>query len=247
MTASYRPASEMVGNFLKHEELLHYIRVLGAITNTMDESVYVVDLYKKQFLYVSLNSQFQCGYTSSEVLSLGYQYYFKIVYKEDLPLLMRMYKEVLSYLKNANDLLRLKYLMFTYRVVLHNEEVLMVNHKVVPLLHEKGQDVRLVVCKVSHSIRKESGNLMALYDEPHRLYSYSFEQEQWCDEHIIMLTDREKGILKLAKQGKSTKEMAAMLHSRENTIRNQKSALYYKLHVNSMSDAIFAASHYSIG
>ena len=55
---------------------------------------------------------------------------------------------------------------------------------------------------------------------------------------IEPLTEREKAILMLARQGNNSKEIASNLCRGHYTIRNQIKALFEKLNVNSMQEAI---------
>ncbi len=54
---------------------------LDSISQTTYHSFYVIDYYKKNFLYVSDNPLFLCGYSSNEVLKMGYGFYIVSPYK----------------------------------------------------------------------------------------------------------------------------------------------------------------------
>lgn len=64
-----------------------YMEAIKAFARLTYESVYVIDYEKMAFEYVSENPLFLCGYSPSEVLDLGYEFYFKNVPEKDLALL----------------------------------------------------------------------------------------------------------------------------------------------------------------
>lgn len=52
-----------------------FVRTAEAFANATYQSVYIIDYYRKNFLYVSHNPLFLCGMTADKVKSLGYQFY----------------------------------------------------------------------------------------------------------------------------------------------------------------------------
>lgn len=52
-----------------------FVRAAEAFANATYQSVYIIDYYRKNFLYVSPNPLFLCGMTADKVKGLGYQFY----------------------------------------------------------------------------------------------------------------------------------------------------------------------------
>ncbi|MDR0573201.1 MAG: LuxR C-terminal-related transcriptional regulator [Tannerella sp.] len=73
---------------------------------------------------------------------------------------------------------------------------------------------------------------------------YSFTTGRWKLKTKEALTEREKAILMLAGQGKSSVEIADVLCKGQNTIRNQIKLLFAKLEVHSMQEAIECACNH---
>ena len=58
------------------------------------EAVYVIDYLKNGFHFVADHELFLCGHNAKEVLGLGYDFYPKIIFSEDLPLFLGYYEEL---------------------------------------------------------------------------------------------------------------------------------------------------------
>lgn len=56
-----------------------FVRTAEAFANATYQSVYIIDYYRKNFLYVSPNPLFLCGMSAEVVKELGYQFYFDVV------------------------------------------------------------------------------------------------------------------------------------------------------------------------
>ncbi len=64
-----------------------YLEAVKSFVRLTYESIYVIDYATMGFEYVSENALFLCGYTPTEVLAMGYGFYFKNVPETDLLLL----------------------------------------------------------------------------------------------------------------------------------------------------------------
>lgn len=66
------------------------ITMADAIARTTNNSVYIIDYNRKNFLYVSSNPLFLCGRTTEEVKEKGYGFYFEVVPPEEIHQLMEI-------------------------------------------------------------------------------------------------------------------------------------------------------------
>ena len=57
---------------------------VDALSHMTYKSVYIIDYFKKNFLYVSENPLFLCGLSASEVKKIGNKFYIDNVPQEDL-------------------------------------------------------------------------------------------------------------------------------------------------------------------
>lgn len=75
------------------------IRTAEAISRSLYQSVYLIDYYKKGFLYVSENPLFLCGHTSKEMKELGYSFYSNMYQRKSSRCCWKLTAMVSSFLK----------------------------------------------------------------------------------------------------------------------------------------------------
>lgn len=106
--------------------------------------------------------------------------------------------------------------------------------------------LRYFICIVGSSTYKETGNLL-LHNKNILIYEeYNFITRRWKQQTRELLTEREKAILMLAKQGKNTVEIANDLYKGQNTIRNQIKSLFNKLKAHSIQETIEFCDYYHL-
>ena len=67
-----------------------YVEMLECMSRLTYQSIYVIDYWKKNFLYVSDNPLFLCGRTRDEVLAKGYDFYFEVCEQSELAALVEI-------------------------------------------------------------------------------------------------------------------------------------------------------------
>ena len=67
-----------------------YVEILECMSRLTYQSIYVIDYWKKNFLYVSDNPLFLCGRTREEVLTKGYDFYFEVCDRSELAVLVEI-------------------------------------------------------------------------------------------------------------------------------------------------------------
>jgi DNA-binding CsgD family transcriptional regulator len=218
------------------------IKTASSINNG---SLFVIDLRKRSFVFVSEHDLFLSGFSSGDVLNMGYEFFPKTVHPDDLALFIRIHCIILKYLLSPDcDTQEIDYFAFNYRLLNHGQP-LMVYQKMAFICTD-GYPTKSI-CQLYSSAIRNVGNLELLYKNKNEYSSYSFKNHRWQRREILKLTDREKDILKLAKQGNSSKEIADKLCTAEKTIRNTETGLYQKLGVHSMLEATtFATNHHLI-
>lgn len=73
---------------LDYSRVDEYVRSAEAFSRSSYQSVYIIDYYKQDFLYVSPNPMFLCGLLAERVKELGYRFYLDHVPEDELPLLL---------------------------------------------------------------------------------------------------------------------------------------------------------------
>lgn len=225
-----------------------FVWYFGMLSSIVTESYYVIDIAANQFCYVSRDNLFLCDYSAEDVIKLGFDFYQKIIYPKDLSLWIDMYKTVLQYLEDPEKKqdeeyyfsctfrLQRKY-SFSIRPLLQ-----MVCLRMKPVW--ENDELHYLICFVGSSTVKNAGNLYIHNKDGLVCEEYNFKTKRWKRKTKEPLTERERVILMLAQQGKSSREIAGCLCKGCSTIRNQIKALFSKLNVHTMQEAIeFACRH----
>jgi DNA-binding NarL/FixJ family response regulator len=123
---------------------------------------------------------------------------------------------------------------------------MMINHKITPLLLTPTGKVWLALCTVALSSRKEPGHIYfrILGQSSHK--EYDLDDHSWHTCEAIILKPEEKQILTLAAQGFTTKEIGEQLFRSENTVKFYRKALFEKLEVTSITEALAFATNYGL-
>lgn len=204
------------------------------------ETVYMLDFLKKCFLFVSDRNTFLSDHSVEEVLSLGYDFFPKVIHIEDLPLLKDIHKVILQRLNGMNDLVNINYFSFDLRIK-NESRYIMVHHKLKPVF--VSGKVRFGIYLLISSVLKKSGHLRVHYNNGIDFDEYLFNSKKWRKGTGQILSIQEKNILKLAKQGRTNNEIAHELHLSSHTIRNIKTSIFQKLNVRSMIQAVIYAAN----
>ena len=223
------------------------VRWLDRCLSMTVESFYVVDVQKDSFCYIQPNNLFLCGYSVEEAKDMGDKFYSNIVLPEDLSLWTSMRKLMMQYILYFEEkweeidcfscTFRLQRLYAFHPHPLPN----MVYHLTKPVWED--DKLRYLICSIRSSTAKEAGNLRMHNKDGSTCEEYNFKSRKWKRKTIESLTERERAILILAQQGKSSVEIADMLFKAYNTIRNQIKALFEKLGVHSIQEAIDVANN----
>ena len=210
-------------------------------------SFYVLDVQQKKICYAKSDDLFLCGFSTGDVLRLGYDFYSKVVFAEDLPLWMNMYGLVLQYLNGQGEDREISCFSCTFRLqrtyAFNSRPVLqMIYHRVIPVWMDN--ELHYMLCCVESSTYKEPGHLCLHYKDGSTYREYNFTTKRWMQKEKETLTERERVLLMLGQQGKSTAEMSDILCKGHNTIRNQIKAMFSKLGKHTMLETIEFARNF---
>lgn len=205
-------------------------------------SVYVLDVTQRRICYVKADELFLCSFSIEEAMKLTHDFYARIICAEDLSLWTEVYKQMLQYLQeHEEEQEMIEFFSCTFRLqrtlsFVSRALLQMVYHRMKPIWID--HELRYLICSMDGSTYKEVGNLRLHYKSGMNYSEYNFVTKRWMHKQKEGLTERERGILMLAQQGKSTMEMSDILCRGHNTIRNQIKALFAKLGRHTMLGAI---------
>jgi hypothetical protein len=173
-----------------------YIEAVKIFSRVTYQSLYVVDYYKREFIYVSDNPLFLCGNTASQVQKMGWLYYFNHVPEEDLALLLEINEAGFSFYNKLPVEERLEYcISYDFRLKQQNKHLLLISHKLAPLVLDKSSNIWLALCFVSTSSNSTPGNITIQKMNSDRRYRYDLTNKLWKLQPGIKLTPFEKEVL----------------------------------------------------
>lgn len=231
---------------LSEAEIEHPIDYLQAFTRTSNKSIYIIDVLRKRFEYVSENPLFLCGHTPQEVLELGFKFYLEKVKKEDLKLLRKMNEMWLAFCENIpTGEIKQYTLVCDFHLDFYGKPIL-VNHKYTPVLLSKGGKIGKAMCIVSLASSHGAGNILIERQGSTTVWEYNETEEVWKASEKVYLTSRETEILMYASQGISVNEIAEKMCVVPDTVKFHRKKLFEKLEVRNISQAIAVATSYKL-
>lgn len=219
-----------------------YIQFAQSLSELTYQSIYLVDYYRKCFLYVSDNSLFLCGKSSKEIMEDGYLFYFKHVPEKDLKMLLQINEAWFSFFNDLPVEDRNKYsITYDFHLMQPKGKPLLVNHKLKPLVLDKNSNPWIALCIVSVSSQTEAGHIKFQSSALKKIFELDMKENKWQEAKRSKLTHREKEILRYSGQGFTMKNIAGKLGITLDTVKFHKKNIFSKLQVDSISKAIAAA------
>ena len=152
------------------------IETLITLARIANLGIYVIDYHKQNFLYVSSNPLFLCGYDRAEVQKMGYEFYLKIVSEEDLGMLNKINKVGFDYFYEQQPEFRDDMIIsYDFRIQHLNKQKYMINHKLTPFVLTNDGNMWLSLCVVTLSINDKSGNIYIQHVNSNKRIEYSLE------------------------------------------------------------------------
>lgn len=228
---------------LDYERAQAYVRCAQAFARSSYQSVYVIDYFRKGFLYVSPNPMFLCGLTPEEVMRLGYQFYLDYVPKDELEMLLEINRAGFAFHHDVPHENREGwYICYDFHV-LNNGHPILINHKLTSLAMTSDGRVWLGLCVVSASTHTTAGHIQMHSDSSAEYFEYNLNTRRWDRKKMPSLTAGEKAMLVLSMQGFTIIETADKMCLSVDTIKKYRRQIFDKLEVKNMPEAIVAAAN----
>lgn len=228
---------------LDYSRVDEYIHSVEAFSRSSYQSVYIIDYFKHNFLYVSPNPMFLCGLSPERVKELGYGFYIECVPEDEQSLLLTVNREGFSFYNDipVNER-RDWYISYDFHIINCGRKIL-VNHKLTPLALTSDGRIWLALCVVSAATHSEAGHI-----EIHRVgsvdyFEYDIALNRWKKRQMPTLTDVERSVLSLSIQGYTMSEIADQVCLSLDTIKKYRQRIFEKLGVRNISEAIVAAAN----
>lgn len=216
-----------------------------AFARSTHQCVYVIDYFKQNFLYVSENLAYWCGQDSDKIKNAGYQFYLDYVPEKEQQMLLEINKKGFDLFNEIPLAERLDYTISYDFHIIHGRKLRLVNHHLTPMVLKDGR-IWLALCTISMSARNTPGHIIMKKYDSKSYYEYALEKHKWIKKEGITLSEAERDVLILSAQGYTMNDIADKLCKSVDTIKAYKRALFSKLEVKNIAEALSYATNYKL-
>jgi DNA-binding CsgD family transcriptional regulator len=224
----------------------NYLEVVKSFAKITYQSVYVIDYEEMKFEYVSDNPLFLCGYSSEEVLEMGYEFYLKNVSKEDLELLTLINALGFDFYDKLpqTDERKLYSISYDFHLKGKYDKPILINHKLTPLFLTGNGSVWKSLCIVSLSSNRNAGNVTINKQGSDILWKLDLSEKVWVTENKSKLKEKELEILRLYAQGLTINQIAEKMFISSDTVKYYRRKIFEIFNVKNFTEALsFAIDH----
>ena len=223
-----------------------FVKAAKAFARSSNQCVYIIDYFKQGFLYVSDSLAYLCGVTAAEIKNFGYEMYIRHVPPAESAMLKEINDKGFALFHTFSDEEKIDCII-TYDFHLTNgKKKHLINHKLTPLVLTKNGRIWLALCTVSVSANHEPGKILLRREGCDIHYEYDLERRAWQKKPNLTLSTTEKDVLHLSAQGYTMQEISDTLCKSIDTVKACKRALFAKLEVKNIAEAISFASNYKM-
>lgn len=227
-----------------YDSIKPFIDTINAVSRITYQSLYVIDYFKKNFLYVSGNPLFLCGHSQKEVNDMGFMFYLTYVIPEEQSMLLELNQKGFNFFENIPVNERIHYsISYDFHLKSEGQSTILINHKLTPVRLDSSGHIWLAICIVSLSSHKEAGHIEIRKENSSFYWEYSLKSHRWEKKECIALTEKEKEILFLSAGGYTMKEIGEILCLSTDSIKSYKRKIFEKLGVNNITEAVSYASN----
>ncbi|HWW40256.1 helix-turn-helix transcriptional regulator [Pedobacter sp.] len=222
-----------------HLQQQDYLEVVKSFARLTYESVYIIDYEKMGFEYVSENPLFLCGYSSEEVLQMGYEFYFKNVPEKDLELLNLINDAGFDFFAKLPSEERKQYsITYDFHLVNRDGKQILINHKLTPLFLTSDEKIWKSMCIVSIAHHKNAGNVYIHKQGTDETWELNTGNGIWRKSEKPKLSKREIEILRLHAQGLTINQIAEKIFVSSDTVKYYRRRIFERLGVSNMVEAL---------
>lgn len=223
--------------------LIQYCRMFSAV---ITGSFYVLDISKKRFIYIKPDDLLLCGYSVKEAMKLNFDLFPLIIHPEDLSLWNNFLEIIPQHLQALHEKRNeIDHISCTVRLIRKNSYTKdplsqVLYQRMIPVW--KNEKISYLICSVESVAYKKNGFYLH-YKNSLTYEKYETAVGSWSTHTMSLLNERERILLNLSRQGLNSNEISETLCRSKHTIQNQIKALFVKLNVHSIQEAIERANH----
>lgn len=222
------------------------VNAAKAFARSTHQCVYIIDYFKQSFLYVSGNLAYWCGQTSDKIKDFGYKFYLDYVPEKEQQMLLEINKKGFDLFNKIPVDERLDYTISYDFHIMNGRKLRLVNHHLTPMLLARDGRIWLALCTISMSASNTPGHIIVNKSGSQSYYEYVLDKHQWVRKERIALNETERDVLTLSAQGYTMNDIADKLCKSVDTIKACKRALFARLEVKNIAEALSYATNYKL-
>lgn len=222
------------------------VNAAKAFARSTHQCVYIIDYFKQNFLYVSENLAYWCGQPAEKIRDFGYKFYLDYVPEKEQQMLLEINKKGFNLFNEIPIAERPDYTISYDFHIRHGKKLRLVNHHLTPIVLTKDGRIWLALCTLSMSARNTPGYIILKKSGSKAYYEYSLDKHKWIKKEGITLSEAERDVLTLSAQGYTMNDIAEKLCKSVDTIKACKRALFAKLDVKNIAEALSYATNYKL-
>ncbi len=213
---------------------------MEAFANTTGNSLYIIDYYKKNFLYVSNNALFLCGLSPEEMKTLGFDFYINYVPESEHAMLLEINRAGFQFINTIQPDERCRYtISYDFHILPPGKSPLLINHQVTPIQLSPAGDVWLGLCVARLSSSSTFGHIEVTCSTSSD--RWRLENGLWKPYPPIRLTENERAMLRMTVEGATIENIAERLRRSVHTVKFYRRSAFEKLGVSHIAEAIMVA------
>lgn len=222
------------------------INAAEAFSRSTYQCVYIIDYFRKNFMYVSENVAYLFGQEPDKIKDIGYNLYIDYVPLKDRQMLLEINKKGFDLFNEIPVSERMDYSIAYDFHIINEKKQRLVNHTLTPILLTKDGRIWLALCTFALSARNSPGHIIMKKSGSNKFYEYSLDEHKWQHKDAIPLNETERDVLILSAQGYTMNEIADKLYKSVDTIKACKCNLFARLEVKNIAEALSYATNYRI-
>lgn len=222
------------------------IEAAKAFERSTYQCVYIIDYFKQGFLYVSNNIARLCGGDAVKIKDFGYKFYIDYVPDDDLRMLLEINNSGFKLFNTLPIGERKNYTISYDFHIKRGGKQRLVNHKLTPLILTNDGRIWLAICTISLAATNTPGNVIMKKPGEGMFYEYSLYDHKWTKKAEIVLSDTEREVLSLSTQGYTMNDIADNIYKSVDTVKACKRAIFQKMGVKNIAEAITYAQNHQL-
>lgn len=214
------------------------IDAVKALERNSFQVVYIIDHFKKQFLYFSDNISNICDEDVDIIKELGYKFYLDYVPDEDLKMFTEINSKGFKLLDTIPMNEKKDYVLSCNFRIKSRSRPRLVTHKQTPLKLTDDGKIWLTLCSISFPTGKQPGQIIMRKRGADFYYEYSLVEHNWNRIDEIKLTDTEKEVLRYSAQGYTMDEIGEKIFKSIDTVKAAKRSIFKKMDAKNISEAL---------